>query len=125
MKDRKILVNCGMCPDGTIITSRYTHDYVEHDGCFIDGGRDYARYGGSITLMTIYEDDSFEVIRRFFCRLNRGINGDGDPRWIPLFRMSDQWLDATIDYLGNRGMRIEWYQKEKEYRKLNNIKIEE
>lgn len=32
--------------DGTIIISRYRHNFVEHDGCFIDGGRDYTRIGG-------------------------------------------------------------------------------
>ena len=31
------------CADGTIIVSRYRHDYVTHDDCMIDGGRDYVK----------------------------------------------------------------------------------
>ena len=31
-----------------IIFSRYGHDYYEHNGMFVDGGRDYMRYGGNI-----------------------------------------------------------------------------
>jgi hypothetical protein len=34
-------------PSGDIIYSRYRHDYREHGGVFIDGGRDYTRKGGS------------------------------------------------------------------------------
>lgn len=30
-----------------VIYSRYRHDYREHKGYFVDGGRDYLRYGGS------------------------------------------------------------------------------
>lgn len=36
--------------DGTVIFSRYGHDFRSApDGSFIDGGRDYCRYGGDIT----------------------------------------------------------------------------
>lgn len=33
-----------MCNDGTVIVSRYRHDYVTHDRNMIDGGRDYLKY---------------------------------------------------------------------------------
>lgn len=32
-----------LCHDGEVIVSRYRHDFVERNGCFIDGGRDYTR----------------------------------------------------------------------------------
>lgn len=32
---------------GDLMISRYRHDYWTHGACFIDGGRDYLRYGGS------------------------------------------------------------------------------
>lgn len=35
--------------DGTIIISRYRHDYVTHGEHSIDGGRDYTRLGGDLT----------------------------------------------------------------------------
>jgi hypothetical protein len=33
--------------DEEVIYSRYRHDYREHKGVFVDGGRDYTRCGGS------------------------------------------------------------------------------
>lgn len=37
----------GLLIDDDIIYSRYRHDFREHNGVFIDGGRDYTRIGGS------------------------------------------------------------------------------
>lgn len=39
-------VHTGIKTDKGILYSRYRHDYREVDGKFIDGGRDYLRYGG-------------------------------------------------------------------------------
>jgi len=36
----------GAAIDDEIIYSRYRHDFREHRGVFIDGGRDYIRWGG-------------------------------------------------------------------------------
>lgn len=33
-------------PCGDFIYSRGRHDYIEHDGCMIDGGDSYGRYAG-------------------------------------------------------------------------------
>lgn len=33
---------------GEVIFSRYRHDFVQREGIFIDGGRDYVRCGGDI-----------------------------------------------------------------------------
>jgi hypothetical protein len=35
-------------PGGEVIFSRYRHDFVEREGVFIDGGRDYVHIGGNI-----------------------------------------------------------------------------
>ena len=35
--------------DGTIILSRYRHDYVEYQDIAIDGGRDYTKINGDIS----------------------------------------------------------------------------
>lgn len=32
--------------DGSVMYSRYRHDFFEHDGIFVDGGREYLRCGG-------------------------------------------------------------------------------
>jgi hypothetical protein len=35
-----------VCIDEDIVYSRYRHDYRSHNGIFVDGGRDYLRWGG-------------------------------------------------------------------------------
>lgn len=39
-------IRCKIC--GSVIESKYTHDFVECKcgSCFVDGGHEYARYGG-------------------------------------------------------------------------------
>jgi len=36
----------GLLIDNEVVYSRYRHDFREHHGVFIDGGRDYTRCGG-------------------------------------------------------------------------------
>jgi len=36
----------GVAIDGEIFYSRYRHDFREHRGVFVDGGRDYIKWGG-------------------------------------------------------------------------------
>jgi hypothetical protein len=36
----------GIQIDDEVIYSRYRHDYRTHKGIFVDGGRDYLRFGG-------------------------------------------------------------------------------
>jgi hypothetical protein len=46
--------------DGDIIYSRFRHDYREtRSGAFIDGGRDYTRYGGSDNVKLV----KFKVVK--------------------------------------------------------------
>lgn len=84
----------------------------------VDGGNDYIRRGGAFTDMTVYDDDPFEVIRRFLCRGGRGKNNDQPLTYVPLFKMGEEWLQACIDYNNERGIdgHNKWYQKELDYR---------
>ncbi|HSH51209.1 MAG TPA: hypothetical protein VK982_05755 [Bacteroidales bacterium] len=133
MKDKKepiLLANWIMCPNGTMIPSMHRHDYKEYvneDGSYssVDGGLDYLRRGGKYTEMSVYSDDPFEVIRRFVCRGGRGKEGKEPLTYVPLFRMSDEWLKATIEYIENDNIYKEYYEKELEYRKENNVTIKE
>jgi len=140
----KLLVNCVMCPDGTIIQSTNRHDFRKHTTVdtwksrslkmddreavpdqvretVVDGGTEYLRRMGTYTEMSVYDDDPFEVIRRFLCRGGRGIGGDQPLTYVPLFRMDEDWLQYCIDYNNERGIagHNEWYQKELDYRKNN------
>jgi hypothetical protein len=54
------IINACITPDGTILVSRYRHDYVEHEGCMRDGGRDYIRSSGKgLPIIISVEDSDF------------------------------------------------------------------
>jgi len=36
----------GLLIDNEVVYSRYRHDFRGHNGIFVDGGRDYLRFGG-------------------------------------------------------------------------------
>lgn len=150
MAERKVLANWIMAPDGTMLPSFHRHDYREHTTVdtykllpkeqrtsgqsnytpvdtrysMVDGGTDYLRRGGKYTEMTVYDDDPFEVIRRFLCRGSRGENSDEPITWIPLFRMTNEHLKACIKYNQDRNIRghNKWYAMELDYRE-NGLKF--
>lgn len=61
-KIKRNILKCKVC--GDIIESKSTHDYkvCKCGACFVDGGKDYVRYGGKnlddIELLTEYEEDN-------------------------------------------------------------------
>lgn len=89
-----------------------------------DGGSSYLKRGGTFTEMTIYEDDDFEVIRRFLCRGGRGEDGKQPLTWVPLFRMDTEWLKACVNYNNEHGIEghNKWYVMELNYRRKKGIK---
>lgn len=70
----KILYNAIQCPDGTILHSKYRHDFVAHvqaDGreYFVDGGNDYQRIGGTDDMfvnLSVTTEDNHDKIREVF-----------------------------------------------------------
>lgn len=122
-------------PDGTILESKYRHDYVEHtdkvDGGYymLDGGLDYQRFSApnfeAIHWIRLTDESPYEEVRKVFCRGGRGKNGDKPLTWIPLEKMTDEHLEATIVYCrlhGGAGY-IDLYETELEYRKEHGISI--
>lgn len=81
------------------------------------------------TELSIYSDAPFEVIRENFYRGGRGKDGRQPLTWVALKDMSDAWLEACFIYNLERDMGESYankmYLAEQDYRKLNNIKIEE
>jgi len=80
---KQILYNAIRTPDGTLLESRYTHDYKTHidynsEVYMVDGGREYLRR--SITKepakeLTLYVGDDHELIRQVFTWRTFGLNG--------------------------------------------------
>lgn len=138
---KELIANWIMAPDGTAIPSFYSHDYRSHTSidtvdtlgnivssraCTNDGGSSLiVNRSGQYTDMSVYSDDPFEVIRRFVCRGGRGVDGDKPLTWVPLFKINNNWLKAIIDYVDEDNKYLKYYKKELEYRKENNIFVEE
>lgn len=72
-EERSLILNQIQLHDDTILKSLYRHNFVEYNDkegnrYFLDGGRNYARYGYSDNApkfkdITIYSDDDFDTIR--------------------------------------------------------------
>ena len=121
---KKLILSQIRTPDGTILTSRHQHDYVTHldkngELYMLDGGNEYQRY--NITKepfedLSIYSDAPFEIIRENYHRGDRGKDGLQPLTWVPLSKMSNEWLKNCIKYNDERGLKKSganyWYAKE-------------
>ena len=112
-------------PDGTILESRYRHDYVTHldkngKEYMLDGGLDYVRSSanGDEWLLTIYTDYPHELIRLHAKWGTFGKNGDEPLKYVAIADMDPYHLRACLD-TQQKTMRPEMYkvmQDEVEYR---------
>ena len=139
----QIIYNAIQTPDGTIIESVHRHDYVTHKDkngktYAVDGGHDYLKRMGDsegCKDLSMYVEpwtpEYHEKARKVVKRGGRGKDGRQPLTWVPICEMNDNWVAATIVYNIDRGFTVkdnwvtELLSKEVEYRKENNIKIEE
>lgn len=118
-----LLVNRAQCPDcGDIVVSKHRHDcvYCKCHQCMRDGGTAYIRGSGRQISMNLFDTDDHSEIRDWFYRGHRGECGTKPLEWILLKDMTDQHLEATIQYnkaLGVSGAFYNVYVNEQEYRK--------
>jgi hypothetical protein len=106
-KEKFLILNRWRTPDGTILTSIYRHEYVEHtdkngEYYFVDGGTDYIRMSVNnekMTDMCVYSDSPFDEIRRIMVRGT--FSEDNKPIFIPLCNMSNPHLENCIIYYSN------------------------
>ena len=91
-------------PDGTILESRYRHDYVTHTDAngkeyMLDGGLDYVRSSanGDEEMLTVTVEDSHEMIRLLVTWGTYGKNGDETMVHVKIADMSTEHLQACID----------------------------
>jgi len=136
-KNRTIILNQIKTPDGTIIKSLHRHDFVQYKDknghvYMVDGGTDYLRRNkideaAPYTELSIYDDAPFSLIRQYYCRGGRGKNNDQPLTWVPLEKMSDDWLQACIEYNDERGLGDSFasaqYKREVVYRLANKITV--
>lgn len=127
-----IIINRIRTPDGTILTSRHVHDYVEHTdeitgGYFaVDGGKEYAKrcFDGHYDELSVYDDAPFELIRYVFEWGSRGVKGDEPLQYKILQCMSDNHIKAILETQTHISEQIRnIFIKEQKYRKKNKINI--
>ena len=120
---RQIVYNSIKCLEcNEILVSRHRHDYVTCDcpnSAMVDGGNEYERYGAmdmdKIEANYIYLDDDFEIVRQHAARGSRGKDGKQPLTWVTIADMSDNYLQAVLDY-GGDDWHLELIDKEIKYR---------
>jgi hypothetical protein len=122
-------------PDGTVLHSSHRHDYVTHNDknskeYVLDGGVEYVRCSGhgDEELIEVFSDEPFEKVRQYCYRLGYGKYGAKDYgkfRITFLDKMTDGHLEALMTYCKEDNQYLPLYKMEIEYRKQNNIKIDE
>ncbi len=135
--EKRLILSQIQTPDGTILRSMHVHDYVTHldkngELYMLDGGNEYQRYSINdepFKNLSIWSDAPYEVIRENFHRGGRGKNGDQPLTWVPMSKMSNNWLKACVEYNDERGMGKSFtnylYNKEIRYRQRMGINIED
>jgi hypothetical protein len=125
-------MQCLNCND--IIESTYRHDckLCSCSGCTTDGGLDYIRRAHrdeiDYVALDIYSTDPHWAIREYVKRFGYGKPGSKDYgkfRVTLLKDMTDGHLNALLTYCEPDNPYLPIYKNEIEYRKENNIKIDD
>lgn len=121
-------IHCLDCDD--VIESNTVHEYVKCKcgKCFVDGGLEYTRRSESGSCLKLYSTDPHEIIREHIKRYGYGKVGAPDYgtfRVTLLKNMTDGHLNTLLTYCRPENKYLPIYRNEIEYRKQNNIKIDE
>ena len=102
-KVAKLVKNCLETPDGTVLYSRYRHDYKTHLDAngktyMIDGGLDYVRCSanGDEIHHCVWDDEPFDKVRKAVEWGTYGINGDQPLKWVKLCDMETAHINAVL-----------------------------
>ena len=122
MTERFIVLNQIRTPDGTILRSMNRHDYrtyIDKNGkeYMVDGGNEYLRRNvyedAPYDELSIYADDSFDVIRRSLHWGTYGPKGDQPRRYVALCDLSDAHIEAILYTQAQvQGQMREWFLRE-------------
>ena len=122
MNETFIVLNQIRTPDGTILRSlsrNHYQTYIDKNGkeYMVDGGNDYLRRNvyedAPYDELTIYSDDSFDVIRRSLHWGTYGPKGDQPKRYVALFDLSNDHIRAILDTQQQvQGQLRQWFEME-------------
>jgi hypothetical protein len=119
---RFIVLNQIRTPDGTILRSVNRHDYrtyIDKNGkeYMVDGGSEYLRRNvhddAPYDELSIYSDDSFDVIRRSLHWGTYGPKGDQPKRYVAMSDLSDDHIKAILVTQSQvQGDLRQWFETE-------------
>ena len=119
----KLIRNALQTPDGTLLESRFRHDYKTHVDAngktyMIDGGLDYVRCSanGDEIHHCVWNDDPFDKVREAITWGTYGINGDQPLSYIKLCDMETEHIKAVLKLDRVYPEYIVAMKKELEYR---------
>ena len=78
-----------------------------------------------VELVDLDDLFGFEKIRTLIGRSGYGKDGQSEYRQSTLANMSDDWVNASIDFVDSEHRHRKFYIQELEYRKVNSIVIED
>ena len=103
ISENRLLLNRIKTPDGTILTSYYTHDYQEYkdtitkEVLMVDGGNDYARRNiGTYDELSVYDDGSHVTRRAALHWGTRGKDGQQPLVYKPLEDLDTDHIEAIL-----------------------------
>lgn len=112
-------------PDGTTLVSSHRHDYVSHldsngNKYFLDGGTDYIRSSnhGDEQFLTITDEEPHKVIREYLSWGTYGKNGKGPYHRILLKDMTNDHIEAVLDYVPQNHVYVPFFKAELEFRRI-------
>lgn len=103
--EQRIAVNRIRTPDGTIIQSKYTHDYVSYrdtsNGLLyaVDGGLSYLKrtYDGPYEELSLFENSPHTELRENVKWGTRGKSGKEPTRFISIAEMDTDHIEACLN----------------------------
>lgn len=131
-ENRRLVSNKIRTPDGTVIQSFHVHDYVtyiDENGkeYMVDGGLEYLRRNvhkdAPYDELSVYDDDDYNIVRNEFRWGTRGKDGKQPLTFVKLSEMSNAHIVSILDKFHTRYDYL--FKKELEYRKDNEIVIED
>jgi hypothetical protein len=132
---KKILANRIITPDGTMLQSFSTHNFVKYTDAngkeyAVDGGLDYQRTfwheDAPHTDACVYTTSPHTEIRQAFCWGSYGKDGKQELHWKPLHTMSNEHIQAILATQHHIPSHIRGvFENEQEYRYAQNISIKD
>ena len=120
-----ILRNALRTPDGTVIESKFRHDYVTHDDAngtqyMVDGGKSYLRRSanGDEVDLSIESTDDHEHNRKYVTWGTYGKDGGSELKYVVLKDMDTDHIEAIIETQDHISDELwQFFETELEYRK--------